>query len=291
MTTATARRGRIQIGLALAAIALLAFIVSPRAGAATVKSGGLKYVTKSFELRPGNPRTTKVPCPKRNQVLGGGHYNSGGFGDVLGIHSYPYDGKDRGKRPDDGWAAMQRAFGATVPAKVYAICARVTPDYVKEKMTIPPDGSAKLIEVECPLNTLSVTSGGSQGPATVREVRANPIGSEWWQNVANRGTKEREVTAFAVCSTLDTKLAQTGAVVAVPGTQTFAQAQCPADAPHVVGGSLSTNFGGTIQGNVGIAALQPLTITNPFDGWRSWMDNYNGINMNLFAAAICVPSL
>jgi len=102
---------------------------------------------------------------------------------------------------------------------------------------------------------------------------------------------DREVTAFAVCSTLDTKLAQTGAVVAVPGTQTFAQAQCPADAPHVVGGSLSTNFGGTIQGNVGIAALQPLTITNPFDGWRSWMDNYNGINMNLFAAAICVPSL
>jgi hypothetical protein len=224
-------------------------------------------------------------------VLGGGHYNSGGFGDVLGLHSYPYDGEDRGKRPDDGWAAMQRAFGAAVPAKVYAICARVTPDYVKEKATIPPDASAELIEVECPLNTLSVTSGGSQGPAAVREVRANPTGPEWWQSVANHGTKEAEVTAFAVCSTLKTKLAQTGAVVAVHGAQTFAQAQCPAEAPHVVGGALATSYGGTVQGNTGVAAMQPLTITNPFDGWRSWMDNYNAIDMNLFAAAICVPSI
>jgi hypothetical protein len=186
---------------------------------------------------------------------------------------------------------MQRAFGAAVPAKVYAICARVTPDYAKEKVTLPPDGAAQTIEVECPLNTLSVTSGGSQGPATVREVRGNPIGSEWWQCVANRGTREREVTAFAVCSTLDTTLAQTGAVIAVHGTQTFAQAQCPAEAPHVVGGALATNYGGTIQGNTGIAALQPFTITDPFDGWRSWMDNYNAVDMNLFAAAICVPSI
>ena len=81
------------------------------------------------------------------------------------------------------------------------------------------------------------------------------------------------------------------AVVAVHGTQTFAQAQCPADAPHVVGGALSTNYAGTVQGNTGVAAMQPLTITNPFDGWRSWMDNYNAIDMNLFAAAICVPSI
>ena len=223
-------------------------------------------------------------------MLGGGHYNSGGFGDVLGIHSYPYDGDDRDKRPDDGWAAMQRAFGQAVPAKLYAICARVTPDYVKEKASIPPDGTKTLMEVECPLNTLSVTSGGSQGSASVREVGGAVMGSEWWQYVANRGSNAREITSFAICSTLDTDLAQQQ-VVAQDGVQTFAQAQCPAEAPHVVGGILSTSGGGTVGGNIGVAALQPFTVANPFDGWRSWVDNYNAIDLNLLGAAICVPSL
>jgi hypothetical protein len=279
-----------RVGRVLVALAFLACIASPIAEGAITRSGGLKYVTKSFELLPGGARTTKAPCPGRNQVLGGGHYNSGGFGDVLGLHSYPYDGDDRNKRPDDGWAAMQRAFGEAVPAKVYAICGRVTPDYVKEKATIPPDGAEKTMEVECPLNILNVTSGGSRGPASVREVGGNPTGAEWWQDIANRGTSAREVTAFAICSTLDVDV-RTGQVVAGDGLQSNATAQCPAEAPHVVGGSLSTNYTGTVQGNIGVAATQPYVFTNAFDGWRVWMDNYNAIDMNLTAVAICVPPL
>jgi hypothetical protein len=125
----------------------------------------------------------------------------------------------------------------------------------------------------------------------VREVGGNPAGAEWWQGIANRGTTAREVTSFAICSTLDTEVEQTQAVLAQDGAQTFAQAQCPAEAPHVVGGALSTNYTGTVQGNIGVAALQPLQLTEPFDAWRSWMDNYNAIDMNLFGAAICVPPL
>ena len=121
-------RAQLTAGVvALLTAALFVCAVSPATEAAVIGSGGLKYVTKNFDLRPGAPRTTKASCPSRTNVLGGGHYNSGGFGDVLGLHSFPYDSDDRNNRPDDGWAATQHAFGEVVPAKVYAICARVTP--------------------------------------------------------------------------------------------------------------------------------------------------------------------
>lgn len=283
-------RVRFHLVLLLLAFALvLSVVVAAGASAAVVSSGGLKYVTKSFSLVPGKPRTHEAPCPKRNHVLGGGHYNSGGFGEAIGLHSYPYDGDDRNKQPDDGWAAMQRAFGEAQPAQVYAICARVTPDYAKKTETVPPDAAEDRVLVKCPLNTLDVTSGGSRGPASVRGLSGLFLGvNQWQQGVANHGTTAREVTVFAICSTLDVDAGQ-AQVVAEDGKQTFAQAQCPAEAPHVVGGALSTNYTGTIMGNTAVAATLPHQFTTAFDGWRVWLDNYNAIDMNLHVAAICVP--
>src|SRR5262245_59271143 len=110
----------------VATLALLAGALLPEAAESSVaKAGGIRYVSKEVTLKPGKPRTLKAPCPRNTNVLGGGHYNSGGFGDVVGIHSYPYDGSDRNRKPDDGWAAQLRGFTTNHPAVVYATCAKV----------------------------------------------------------------------------------------------------------------------------------------------------------------------
>src|SRR5262245_18122908 len=98
-------RRRTLATCACLALALSATIAGT-ASASLVSSGGFNYVTKSFDLPPGKSKTFKASCPKRHHVLGGGHYNNGLYGDVISAHSYPYDSGDRGRKPDDGWAAL-----------------------------------------------------------------------------------------------------------------------------------------------------------------------------------------
>jgi hypothetical protein len=105
--------------------------------------------------------------PEADHVLSGGHYNSGSYGDVIGAHSYPYDGDDRDRKPDDGWAAQQRGFGDPYPAKVYAICARTFPEYLTRTVTVNPTRQQDLSIVNCDPFTLRTTGGGSRGPALV----------------------------------------------------------------------------------------------------------------------------
>jgi hypothetical protein len=254
-----------------------------------MRSGGLRYVQEGHRLAPGSAKTFKAACPKRAHVLGGGHYNSGGYGDVIGAHSYPYDGRDRGRKPDDGWAAQLRGFGVSHPVSVFAVCAKLLPEYPKTEVTIDPGGGEVIRKVTCPTPALSVTGAGSRGPASVREVAGAPFDPDIWeQGLANHGTRPSEVTLWAVCSSL-TPTYVYGNALAQPHQQTFVQAQCPPDASHVTGGGLASNS--LNQGNNAIAALQPFSIGAPFDGWRSWMDNYDDAATQISAVAICVPGL
>jgi hypothetical protein len=57
----------------------------------------------------------KTACPKGSYVVGGGY---GRYSTDL-IASQPYDSKDKGKAPDDGWQAIIRSGGG-VPLAMYA---------------------------------------------------------------------------------------------------------------------------------------------------------------------------
>ncbi len=65
---------------------------------AICSTDNLKQVVKSDVVFEGN-KTIKVACPKNRRVVGGG------FGRFPAdtIASQPYDSKDKGKAPDDGW--------------------------------------------------------------------------------------------------------------------------------------------------------------------------------------------
>jgi hypothetical protein len=288
---ALTRAGSHLLLLLLAFALMLSATVAAGASAAVVSSGGFKYVTKDFTLQPGGARTKKAPCPKQTHVLSGGHYNSGGFGDVIGAHAYPYDGDDRGKAPDDGWKAQLRAIGASVPASVHAICTRrVFPEYPKVTDTVIPDGLEDLTQVDCDPVSLEATGGGSRGPAFVREVETWSGGEDWTVGLANHGQAEKEVTVYAVCAEVPqmTFADDSPTVAANEDQQTLTEAECHPSTPHVVGGGFLSNGSDTLQGLAVIAATRP---GQNLSSWRVWMDNHGETNPNIFARAVCSAPL
>jgi hypothetical protein len=277
-------RGMLCAGLAACFLAL-----APSANAAIVGQGGFKYVTKSFELPPGKTKTFKAPCPKRNHVLGGGHYNTGLYGDVIGAHSYPYDSGDRGRKPDDGWAAQLRGFTSSYIASVYAICAKVLPEYGEATHTVSPLTTSSEFPVGCEA-PLDVISGGTRGPVAVRENTGYPAGSPsgaegWYGAVANHRSQTEDFKVLNVCAGIDTSKPAVQET-ASSETQEYVTALCPDAAPRVIGGSARV-FQPSY--NTAIAASRP---TPSRDGWEVWIDNYNvNDDVLVVAHAICSAPL
>jgi hypothetical protein len=273
----------------LAFLLIAAGPLAPSAGAVVERLDGFKYVTKSFELPPGKSKTFKAPCPKRNHVLGGGHYNTGQFGDVIGAHSYPYDGGDRGRKPDDGWAAKLRGFTVSYDVSMYAICAKILPEYDQDTHTVSPLSTSAEYAVACD-TSLDVISGGTRGPVAVREITGYPAGSPgganvWYGAVANHRSKTEDFTVLNVCTGLDT--ARTiGSENGAPQTQEHVAALCPPATPRVIGGAprvFQPSY------NTAIAASRP---TPNRDGWEVWIDNYNNSDEVLIQThVICSAAL
>ena len=63
----------------------------------------------------GGKHKIKVACPKNRRVVGGGY----GRFPTDTIASEPYDSKDQGKAPDDGWKMTVRYAGGA-PEAMYA---------------------------------------------------------------------------------------------------------------------------------------------------------------------------
>lgn len=86
------------------------------------KGGAMKYIHKSFPLGKSDFATGKIGC-------GGGRWHVTTGGPFVGTaggwinSSHPYDGKDRGRAPDDGW--RMRVFSPVgFSVSFHVICAR-----------------------------------------------------------------------------------------------------------------------------------------------------------------------
>jgi hypothetical protein len=99
---------------------------------AVCKQGKARYRSSLGTVQPGSARTLRAKCPDRTHVSGGGAYNYGVIEDAYVASSYPYDGRDPGTVPDDGWAARVRDVAAPIPTQmsVHAICIGLRPRYV-----------------------------------------------------------------------------------------------------------------------------------------------------------------
>src|SRR5262245_66045736 len=96
---------RMRTIVAMAACSLLVALAAGAAGGAVVTVDTIRYVRHGFQTEPGQAyMTVKAMCPRGTHVTGGGVSDGADFGQLTIVHTYPVDGPDRGKAPDDGWA-------------------------------------------------------------------------------------------------------------------------------------------------------------------------------------------
>jgi len=273
---------------ALAAGCMLSLLSSP-----AIAGDGLTYPTRSAVATPGSSRTVSAPCPKGAHVLGGGGYVSSEYESALISHSYPYDGRDRDSRPDDGWKVRGTAFDAFVRISAYVVCAPVLPRYRRQSFEVDP--TSALVEVEVPCGgALEVVSGGSKGPVAVRRTDGRPLdhggsGDGFELGFDNVADTSQTVTGFAICTDdIDVSYAVSGDYTAPSRDRGVGSAQCPPAAPNVIGGG--QHNGGAPFGAVHIAQDYPVLFAG-FTTWWVVLDNPSLSSFPFTVTASCVPNL
>jgi hypothetical protein len=73
-----------------------------------VDSGKYHYGIKAKGTPPGDSQThVKLKCPSRTRVIGGGGGGSSGDPTEQSVNfTGPFDNRDRGRAPDDGWVTF-----------------------------------------------------------------------------------------------------------------------------------------------------------------------------------------
>jgi hypothetical protein len=128
---------------------------------AVCKQGKVRYRSTLGRVPPGSARTLRAGCPDRTHVSGGGVYNYGPFEDAYVAASYPYDGRDPGSVPDDGWAARVQDVAAPAPTQmsVHAVCLGLRPRYVVAPPLTVGDAPVPMTGPACP-DSRHLTAGG-----------------------------------------------------------------------------------------------------------------------------------
>jgi len=128
----------------------------------------LRYRTKHATASTAELRSAKVGCGDRRF-----HVTTGGAAvetfESFVSSSYPYDGKDRGGRPDDGWAGSVFDVGSG-GFYVFAVCVRGDVDYRRGKRATIPTSSAVARKVGCSRRS-HATGGGARVTGPINRGR------------------------------------------------------------------------------------------------------------------------
>jgi hypothetical protein len=268
------------------AASVLAVLAPASVGALTKRSGGITYAYKRANVNGGIEKI-KVHCPRDMHVVGGGEANGLTYNQLTLHHSYPIDGRDRRRTPDDGWESMVSSAGPST-FEPYAICIKRRVRYSKQTLAANSFGVTNQV-VPCP-GRLNLVMGGTRGS---QELRANsgfnhPEG--WALFIENQLNQPLPFTGFATCVRFGVSLASATNNAFPPG-QGFLQASCP-PGRHVVGGGLSSGFG---FGESHINSTFPARALDPTDQigrhWSVFVDNLTAANGSVTAQAVCSRSL
>lgn len=283
-------RGR-AIGAAglVIVIGLVCAAAAGAAGRVVESDGGLKYASKAFRMPPGTTKTFAVRCPTGHHVFGGGQQHQDGYGDILEVHSYPFDGRDRDSKPDDGWKVQLTGYDRYVDGDVFAICAKRMPRYPTKRVQVAPRSNSGAVAVSC--GAREALSGGSRGARDARATAAYPVptmadGSNWGFRFDNVANVTRKITAYAVCARLPVMYGSASQPIgAVSHEDTTAV--CPAPAPHVVGGGQRNDHG---YEWIRFVESGPNQRFGSPDAWEVSVDNGAGDLASMTAYAVCVAS-
>ena len=281
-------KARLAGAFAVVVGCLLSLLASP-----ALAGNGLTYPTNSVAAAPGSTKTAAVRCSNGTHVLGGGQYLSSNYGSALVSHSYPYDGRDRDSRPDDGWKAQGSALDAFVQINVSAVCAPVLPRYRRMSFEVDPNSALAGVEVPCG-GQLEVVSGGSQGPVAVRQTDGRPLdhggsGDGFELGFDNVADDSQKVKGFAICTdAIDVSYAVSGDNTAPARDRGVGAAECPPAAPNVVGGGQRN--GGAPFGAARIVQDYRVPFATHTDWWAV-LDNAATSSFLFSVTASCVPDL
>ncbi len=167
---------------------------------------GRSYISNEKRTAARTRTTVKASCPSAKHVLGGGAAATGPFLAQRIVASAPYDSKDPGKKPDDGWRAVVDNFSDTkYKAEAAAICASVGGlKYATDAFKAPKQERTHA-EAQCPAGRF-VIGGGVSHDGKVRKiglVSTYPDDSaehdHWFVDLDNLSQKRASGKVFAIC--------------------------------------------------------------------------------------------
>jgi hypothetical protein len=268
--------------------------MSAPAAVSVSTAGGIKYVTKSgMQIGANEIKTFKAQCPNGTHVLGGGFYQGRGVIDpVIGAHSFPYDGGDRGGAFDDGWAAKLQSSNSSAPVNIYAMCASISAAYRQSPPTLLFGEAPEVLMRLCPADTY-ISGAGTSGSTDFFELtsQANTARS-YYAKLYNTGSDDL-LTLRAICIKRKVKYPNSDEFIAENEAQSSGITRCPSDFPHVVGGGIDTVSALPEDiGNMSIASMTPIYHDVGLrDGWKAWVDNRATTDGSFFVYPNCIKPL
>lgn len=256
---------------------------------ATTRSGKFSYVERNFSVGANAQSKLQVAwCPRRTHVYGGGVATA--LEDGVVNASYPIDNKDRGKAPDDGWAAFWDNFGAgRADVVVRAICGPMAPRYRRSGFTVPA-GRYLTVRVGCPRGTFVWGGGASnRGPYnTMYLSESGPYRKRKWESTtANVSDRKYSGVAHSICGSK--RPVYERSTTTVPDFGRVWDAECPTQLHHAISGGVTH----TGPGRIGINGLFPVDRDGNVDaayddGFEANLDNYVNATKRMTVTAVCL---
>ena len=171
------------------------------------KTGGINLRSKAQKDSPlpGDLVTAKAKCPRGTSVLGGGVRAE--TTPELMLASAPFDSKDPGLKPDDGWTVRLENGQGINDIFAIAICSKKLKPHYATNST--PTGSGELVRTAaCDQDEAVVGGGGAvtgdadaylnaTHPADISDADTTP--SDGWRSVAYVDAGAQALTSYAIC--------------------------------------------------------------------------------------------
>lgn len=264
----------------------MAVLIAPATHASVRTAGGVKYVTKKVPVEAVSGVTATASCPKATRVIGGGERNGAGVGQIRLAQTFPYDDRDKGLKPDDGWRVrVVNVSSSKRNVKVGAVCGDARVKYVEQEFNVAATSQTGQENATCPNDMFALSGGveaGKNHPLYLNssfpsDPSANGA-TAWGTYVDNTGGAS-SATVHVMCSKRKPRISRTTVSDIPPAAQGSVAPTCPARRIPFGGGQ--DNGAGYL--GIRTNSLGPLGTA----AWLAAVDNFGASPVDMGAYVVC----